>query len=131
MVRKAVQRTIYNQTFAGGRVRQKPTEGPSETASRRKFLSLGAAVGGALTACAEPQEVVEEAPKRLGRAPDKYGERSPFERSSRLGRRLEKSRDGVDSFAASGFSRDHHAVIVALRTPPCRRARDPTPLNTG
>ncbi len=58
---------------------------PTESASRRKFLSLGAALGGALTACTETQEVVEEGPKRLGRAPDEYGERSLHEKALRLG----------------------------------------------
>jgi sulfane dehydrogenase subunit SoxC len=42
-------------------------------------------LGGALTACTETQEVVEEGPKRLGRAPDEYGERSLHEKALRLG----------------------------------------------
>lgn len=89
-------------------MRQKPTESPSERASRRKFLSLGAAVGGALTACAEPQEVVEEAPKRLGRAPDKYGERSPFERSSRLGSASKNPETG----STRSPLQDFHGIIT-------------------
>lgn len=58
----------------------------SEVASRRKFLSLGAALGGALTACSDSgAPVLDEGPKRLGRAPDAYGERSPFEKEARRG----------------------------------------------
>ena len=63
---------------------EKRLENSSESASRRKFLSLGAVLGGALTACSEPGP--EEGPKRLGRAPDEYGERSPYEKAVRHGK---------------------------------------------
>lgn len=66
-------------------MKENQTGTPKGSASRRKFLSLGAALGGALTACKETPEVVEEGPKRLGRAPDEYGERSPHEKALRLG----------------------------------------------
>lgn len=60
------------------------TEPPSPGASRRRFLRLGAALGGALTACRETAPPVQEAgTRRLGKALSPYGERSPFERSER------------------------------------------------
>ena len=58
---------------------------PDIPSSRRKFLRLTAAVGGALAACSDSGETppAAEAPSRLGAPVSAYGERSKFERAVR------------------------------------------------
>ena len=53
--------------------------------SRRRFLSLTAALGGALGACSASEDgpQAEEAPSRLGKPVSAYGDRSPHETAKR------------------------------------------------
>jgi len=51
---------------------------------RRRFLGLGAILGGALTSCKPTQTVEQAAPSALGKPLSAYGERSPFEKTARL-----------------------------------------------
>ena len=52
-------------------------------ADRRRFLKLGAVIGGALTSCTATKQAEEE-PSALGRPVSRYGERSPYEKTGRL-----------------------------------------------
>src|ERR1700704_3662209 len=51
---------------------------------RRRFLGLGAVLGGALTGCKTKAIVEQPEPSSLGKPLSAYGERSPFEKSARL-----------------------------------------------
>ena len=63
----------------------KKPAGAADTASRRRFLGFGAALGGLLTACQPGAEIAEEkGPSALGRPLRTYGERSPKETSQRF-----------------------------------------------
>lgn len=56
----------------------------SQQADRRKFLKLGAVLGGgALTNCSKSPEG-EDGPSALGKVVTPYGNRSPFEKAARL-----------------------------------------------
>ncbi len=50
--------------------------------SRRRFLQTGVAVGGVLGACTP--STLQDPARNLGEAPSTYGQRSPFEKSSRI-----------------------------------------------
>ena len=50
--------------------------------SRRRFLQTGVAVGGVLGACTP--STLQDPARDLGEAPSTYGQRSPFEKSSRI-----------------------------------------------
>ncbi len=52
--------------------------------NRRRFLRLGTALGGALTACKPTPTVEENEPSSLGKPLSAYGNRSPFEKVARL-----------------------------------------------
>jgi len=55
-----------------------------QQADRRRFLKLGAVLGGgALGACSRPPDA-EEGPSDLGKPVSSYGSRSPFEKAARL-----------------------------------------------
>ena len=54
----------------------------SAPSSRRGFLKIGAALGGALTACSD-EEAPDTGPSRLGKPPSEYGSRSPYEKAAR------------------------------------------------
>jgi sulfane dehydrogenase subunit SoxC len=60
---------------------------PETESSRRRFLRFGAALGGAiggLAGCSSPNaEAPSAPPKRLGAPVSAYGERSPFDKSTR------------------------------------------------
>jgi sulfane dehydrogenase subunit SoxC len=58
-----------------------PTDSRSD---RRRFLGLGAVLGGALTACKPSNTVEQTEPSSLGKPLSAYGERSPFEKTARL-----------------------------------------------
>jgi sulfane dehydrogenase subunit SoxC len=58
-----------------------PTDSRSD---RRRFLGLGAILGGALTSCKPTQTVEQSEPSALGKPLSAYGERSPFEKNARL-----------------------------------------------
>src|SRR5437660_7940170 len=62
------------------------TESKQSRTDRRKFLRLGAAMGGLFTACTKaPTTAVEDTePSSLGKPLSAYGERSGFEKSKRL-----------------------------------------------
>jgi sulfane dehydrogenase subunit SoxC len=91
--------------------------------SRRRFLSLTAALGGALGACSGPEEgaQVEEAPSRLGKPVSSYGGRSPHE-TARRGSRETKTPEasssrtpledlyGVITPSALHFERHHSGI---------------------
>ena len=81
----------------------------SGESSRRKFLSIGAAVGGALMACSDSADTpTGDGVKRTGKPPDAYGERSPFEKSVRKG--------SVSKYPEAGSTRtplqDSHGIIT-------------------
>ena len=81
----------------------------SGEATRRKFLGLGAAVGGALMACSDSADTpAGGGVKRTGKPPDQYGERSPFEKSVRKG--------SVSKYPEAGSTRtplqDSHGIIT-------------------
>ena len=81
----------------------------SGEATRRKFLGLGAAVGGALMACSDSADTpAGGGVKRTGKPPDRYGERSPFEKSVRRG--------SVSKYPEAGSTRtplqDSHGIIT-------------------
>lgn len=59
---------------------------PETESSRRRFLRFGAALGGAiggLAGCSSDSEAPSAPPKRLGAPVSAYGERSPFDKSTR------------------------------------------------
>jgi sulfane dehydrogenase subunit SoxC len=60
-----------------------PLKPITPTPARRRFL-LGAALGGALTACKPAPTVEQSEPNSLGKPLSLYGERSPFEKVARL-----------------------------------------------
>src|SRR5205085_1773425 len=51
---------------------------------RRRFLRLGAALGGVLTACKPTHTTEQPEPSSLGKPLSAYGERSTFEKIARL-----------------------------------------------
>ena len=58
------------------------TNGESKSGTRRRFLALGAALGGTLSSCKEPG-AADEAPRLLGEPTRAYGRRSEFEKAAR------------------------------------------------
>jgi sulfane dehydrogenase subunit SoxC len=58
---------------------------PTDTRSdRRRFLGLGAVLGGTLSACKTTKTTEPTEPSSLGKPLRAYGERSPFEKTARL-----------------------------------------------
>ena len=55
----------------------------SSKPSRRRFLKSGAALTGALGACADSGKVSDSGPRTLGDIPSPYGQRSTYEKSLR------------------------------------------------
>ncbi|MEX2263644.1 MAG: sulfite dehydrogenase [Bryobacteraceae bacterium] len=57
----------------------------SGSSNRRKFLKLGAALTGGLSACKQSApDAASEEPSRLGKPISAYGERSPYEKAARM-----------------------------------------------
>src|SRR6266566_4176465 len=60
------------------------TKARDSLSGRRRFLRLGAAIGGVFTACKPTRTVEQTEPTSLGSALSPYGERSPSEKIARL-----------------------------------------------
>ena len=82
--------------------------------SRRFFLQTGVAIGGLLGACTSKNS--QNSVQNLGKAPSKYGQRSPYEESYRLVRPSSSGGSSPGGTPEAGLSRtplqDSHGIIT-------------------